>query len=192
MMKGMESELKDLNSKPPKLNGNTVTATVRDDRPLLKSDSLSSTTTTTTTTAAELQDLEKKFAAYVRRDVYGTMGRGELAPKEKLFLGFALVTLLPIRVILAVTVLVCYYVICRVCTLFSTPNREDEQEDYAHMGGWRRNVIVWCGKALSRVMLFVFGFYWITDSSSSSITQVQFLLQLFINCSISIHQEQLS
>jgi lysophosphatidylcholine acyltransferase/lyso-PAF acetyltransferase len=87
---------------------------------------------------------------------------------------------------------VCYYVICRVCTLFSTPNREDEQEDYAHMGGWRRNVIVWCGKALSRVMLFVFGFYWITDSSSSSITQVQFLLQLFINCSISIHQEQLS
>jgi hypothetical protein len=119
------------------------------------------------------------------------MGGGELAPKEKLFLGFALVTLLPIRVILAVTVLVCYYVICRVCTLFSTPNREDEQEDYAHMGGWRRNVIVWCGKALSRVMLFVFGFYWITDSSSSSITQVQFLLQLFINCSISIHQEQL-
>ncbi|XP_045795944.1 lysophospholipid acyltransferase LPEAT1-like isoform X1 [Trifolium pratense] len=169
MMKGMESELKDLNSKPPKSNG--TIATVRDDRPLLKSDSLSSTTTTTTTTAAELQDLEKKFAAYVRRDVYGTMGRGELAPKEKLFLGFALVTLLPIRVILAVTVLVCYYVICRVCTLFSTPNREDEQEDYAHMGGWRRNVIVRCGKALSRVMLFIFGFYWITDSSSSSITQ---------------------
>ncbi|MCI90059.1 lysophospholipid acyltransferase LPEAT1-like, partial [Trifolium medium] len=70
----------------PKSNG--TIATVRDDRPLLKSDSLSSTTTTTTTTAAELQDLEKKFAAYVRRDVYGTMGRGELAPKEKLFLGF--------------------------------------------------------------------------------------------------------
>ncbi|MCI18503.1 lysophosphatidylcholine acyltransferase 1-like, partial [Trifolium medium] len=48
----MESELKDLNSKPPKSNG--TIATVRDDRPLLKSDSLSSTTTTTTT-AAELQ-----------------------------------------------------------------------------------------------------------------------------------------
>ncbi|AES82037.1 lysophospholipid acyltransferase LPEAT1 isoform X1 [Medicago truncatula] len=164
MMKGLESELKDLNSKPPKPNGTTTTATVRDDRPLLKSDSLSSTTTTT---AEELQDLEKKFAAYVRNDVYGTMGRGELGAKEKLFLGFALVTLLPIRVILAVTVLVVYYVVCRVCTLFKIPNREDEQEDYAHLGGWRRSVIVKCGKALSRVMLFIFGFYWIHVSSNS-------------------------
>ncbi|XP_058739059.1 lysophospholipid acyltransferase LPEAT1-like isoform X2 [Vicia villosa] len=167
MMKGMESELKDLNSKAAKSNANN---TVRDDRPLLKSDSASSTTSTTTTTAttaAELEELEKKFAAYVRRDVYGTLGRGELAAKEKLFLGFALVTLLPIRVILAAIVLVVYYVICRVCTLFLSPNREDEQEDYAHMGGWRRNVIVRCGKALSRVMLFVFGFYWIPESTTS-------------------------
>lgn len=95
------------------------------------------------------------------------MGRGELGAKEKLFLGFALVTLLPIRVILAVTVLVVYYVVCRVCTLFKIPNREDEQEDYAHLGGWRRSVIVKCGKALSRVMLFIFGFYWIHVSSNS-------------------------
>ncbi|CAK8568589.1 unnamed protein product [Lathyrus sativus] len=164
MMKGMESELKDLNSKAAKSN---VNDTVRDDRPLLQSDSVSSTTTATVTTAAELQELEKKFAAYVRRDVYGTMGRGELGAKEKLFLGFALVTLLPIRVILAVIVLAVYYVICRVCTLFLSPNLEDEQEDYAHMGGWRRIVIVRCGKALSRVMLFVFGFYWIPDSTTS-------------------------
>lgn len=153
----MESELKDLNSKAAKSSTNG-TRTVRDDRPLLKSDSVSSSSSTAN---MELQDMEKKFAAYVRNDVYGTMGRGELAAKEKLLLGFALVTLLPIRVILAVTVLVFYYFICRVCTLFSTPNREEEQEDYAHMGGWRRSVIVWCGRALSRVMLFIFGFYWI-------------------------------
>ncbi|XP_004494178.1 lysophospholipid acyltransferase LPEAT1 isoform X2 [Cicer arietinum] len=161
MMKGMESELKDLNSKPPKSNGNINT--VRDDRPLLKSDSVSSSTTN----AVDLQDLEKKFAPYVRRDVYGTMGRGDLAPKEKLLLGFALVTLLPIRVILATTVLVVYYLICRFCTLFSTPNREDEQDDYSRLRGWRRSVIVWCGKVLSRAMLFVFGFYWIPESTTS-------------------------
>ncbi|KAJ1384931.1 Phospholipid/glycerol acyltransferase [Sesbania bispinosa] len=155
----MESELKDLNSKPAKLNGNTNSNSVRDDRPLLKSDSVSASSDT-----VDLQDLEKKFAAFVRRDVYGTMGRGELPTKEKLLLGFALVTLLPIRVLLAITVLLFYYLICRVCTLFSAPNREDEQEDYAHMGGWRRAVIVWCGRALSRIMLFIFGFYWIPDS----------------------------
>ncbi|TKY75135.1 Lysophospholipid acyltransferase LPEAT1 [Spatholobus suberectus] len=152
----MESELKDLNSRPP--NG----ATVRDDRPLLKSESPVSSSS-----ADSVAEMEKKFAAYVRRDVYGTMGRGELATKEKLLLGFALVTLLPVRVVLAVTILVLYYLICRVCTLFSAPNREEEQEDYAHMSGWRRTVIVSCGRALSRFMLFVFGFYWIPESFSA-------------------------
>ncbi|XP_061370661.1 lysophospholipid acyltransferase LPEAT1 isoform X3 [Gastrolobium bilobum] len=163
----MESELKDLNSKPAKsnINGNGNSNSIRDDRPLLKSDSVSSSEN------VELQDLEKKFAAYVRRDVYGTMGRGELATKEKLLLGFALVTLLPIRVVFAFTILLFYYFICRVCTLFSTPNGEDEQEDYAHMGGWRRAVIVGCGRALSRVILFIFGFYWIPQSYHST-TQV--------------------
>jgi len=147
----MESELKDLNSKPP--NG-------RDDRPLLKSESIVS--------SDSIAEMEKKFAAYVRRDVYGTMGRGELPAKEKLLLGFALVTLLPMRVLLAVTVLLFYYLICRICTLFYAPNREDEQEDYAHMSGWRRAVIVSCGRFLSRVMLFIFGFYWIPESNSAS------------------------
>jgi len=61
--------------------------------------------------------------------------------------------------------LLLYYTICRICTLFSVPNREEgDQEDYAHMGGWRRNVIVQCGRALSRAMLFVFGFYWINQT----------------------------
>ncbi|KAI3807290.1 hypothetical protein L1987_23216 [Smallanthus sonchifolius] len=44
------------------------------------------------------------------------------------------------------------------------PNREEEQEDYAHMGGWRRSVMYWSGRVLSRVMLFAFGFYWIQET----------------------------
>ncbi|KAE9586764.1 hypothetical protein Lal_00004820 [Lupinus albus] len=154
----MESELKDLNSKPPKSNGNGNTDTIPDDRPLLKSDSV-------TVSSDSIQEMEKKYAAYVRRDVYGTMGLGELTVKEKLLLGFALVTLLPIRLFLAMTLLLFYYIICRVCTLFYSPNRDDEQEDYAHLCGWRRHVIVFCGRRLSRVLFFVFGFYSITHSS---------------------------
>ena len=159
----MESELKDLNSKPPNGNGNSV----RDDRPLLKPEPPVS--------ADSIADMEKKFAAYVRRDVYGTMGRGELPTKEKLLLGFALVTLLPIRVVLAVTILLFYYLICRVCTLFSAPTGEEEQEDYAHMSGWRRTIIVSCGRALSRLMLFIFGFYWIPESNSASQVSLKLL-----------------
>lgn len=158
MKSHMESELKDLNSKPS--NGHSS----RDDRPLLKSPSQSPASSSTDSIA----EMEKKFAAFVRRDAYGTMGRGELPTKEKLLLGFALVTLLPLRVVLAFTVLLLYYLICRVCTLFSAPNREEEQEDYAHMSGWRRTVIVSCGRALSRLMLFIFGFYWIPESNYAS------------------------
>ena len=174
----MESELKDMNSKEPKSNGNSNSNSnsksnnIGDDRPLLKSDSTNSSSSTTTASDS-LQDMEKKYAAFVRRDVYGTMGCGDLPPKEKLLLGFALVTLLPIRVALAMTILVFYYIICRVCTLFSSPNRDDEQEDYAHMGGWRRTVIVRCGRALSRFMLFIFGFYWIPESHHSFVPPTQ-------------------
>ncbi|KAK7383054.1 hypothetical protein VNO78_28720 [Psophocarpus tetragonolobus] len=144
----MESELPDLNPKPPNQpEGN------RDDRPLLNSATASS------------GELEKKFAAFVRRDVYGAMGRGELPTREKFLLGVALVTLVPVRVVAVTTILLLYYLICRVCTMCSAPNREDEhQEDYAHIVGWRRIVIVQCGRALSRLMLFVLGFYWITQS----------------------------
>ncbi|GLT45868.1 hypothetical protein SLA2020_196680 [Shorea laevis] len=93
-----------------------------------------------------MQELEKICAAYVRSDVYDPMGRGELPLKEKLLLGVALMTLLPVRIILARTTLVLYYVVCRICTLFSTPNREEEQEDYAYLRGWRRAVIVHSGR----------------------------------------------
>lgn len=151
----MESELKDLNSKQLKSTASSDDGgSAKDDRPLLKPDA-----------AENIQESEKKFAPYVRNDVYGTMGRGELPLAEKFLIGIAIVTLLPIRVVLAMTVLVIYYLICRVCTLFSAPNRgEDEQEDYAHMGGWRRSVVVVTGRFLSRVMLFVLGFYWITET----------------------------
>lgn len=159
-----ETELKDLNTKPPPPQSPQREpahddGSSKDDRPLLKS------VPPTPSSSESIEELEKKFAAYVRNDVYGHMGRGELPVKEKLILGIALVTLLPIRVVLSLIVLVLYYLICRICTLCSAPNREDEdgQENYAHLGGWRRAVIVRSGRLLSRMMLFVFGFYWINE-----------------------------
>ncbi|KAK0576772.1 hypothetical protein LWI29_023058 [Acer saccharum] len=154
----METQMKDLNSKTPVTPTSTHPpshdySSTKDDRPLLKPESTES-----------IHEMEKKYAAYVRNDVYGVMGRGELPLKEKLLLGLALVTLVPIRVVLAMFVLILYYLICRICTLFSAPNREDEQEDYAHLGGWRRSVIVQSGRFFSRSMLFVFGFYWISET----------------------------
>jgi lysophosphatidylcholine acyltransferase/lyso-PAF acetyltransferase len=157
----MESELEDLNPKSnhtphPDASANS------DGRPLLKPDS---TTTTVTSTQPDIDELEKKFAAYVRNDVYGTMGLGELPLSEKLMLGFALVTLLPVRVLLSMTLLLLYYLICRICTMFSAPNREDdEQEDYANIRGWKRTIIVQSGRYLSRSVLFVLGFYWIPET----------------------------
>ncbi|XP_014502831.1 lysophospholipid acyltransferase LPEAT1 [Vigna radiata var. radiata] len=145
----MESELQDLNPKPPKQPDPN-----NDGRPLLKPSATDSS-----------GELEKKFAAFVRHDVYGSMGRGELPTREKVLLGVALVTLVPVRVVAITTILLLYYFICRVCTMGSVPNRvEEHQEDYAHIVGWRRIVIVQSGRALSRLMLFVFGFYWITHT----------------------------
>ncbi|CAH8330196.1 unnamed protein product [Eruca vesicaria subsp. sativa] len=155
----MESELKDMNSNPP---------SSKEERPLLKSES---------DVAAAIEELDKKFAPYARTDLYGTMGLGPFPATEKIKLAVAMVTLVPVRFILAMSILVLYYLVCRVFTLFSSPYRgaeEDEeeeegggggvvQEDYAHMGGWRRVVIVQCGRFLSRVLLFVFGFYWIPE-----------------------------
>ncbi|XP_011031537.1 PREDICTED: lysophospholipid acyltransferase LPEAT1 isoform X1 [Populus euphratica] len=163
----MDTELKSMNPDPPKPEqpdpaSRDDGSNSKDDRPLLKSDS----NRISSTTGESIEELEKKFAAYVRNDVYGPMGRGELPLAEKVLLGIAVVTLVPIRFVLALIILVVYYIICRVCTLFSAPNRdeEEEQEDFAHMGGWRRAVIVWCGRFLSRMLLFVLGFYWISVS----------------------------
>uniref|UniRef100_A0A1J3JRE8 Lysophospholipid acyltransferase LPEAT1 n=1 Tax=Noccaea caerulescens TaxID=107243 RepID=A0A1J3JRE8_NOCCA len=152
----MESELKDMNSNPP---------SSKEERPLLKSES---------DLAAAIEELDKKFAPYARTDLYGTMGLGPFPMTEKIKLAVSMVTLVPLRFVLAMSILLLYYLICRVFTLFSAPYRgaeeeEEEggvvvQEDYAHMGGWRRIVIVQCGMFLSRVLLFVFGFYWIHES----------------------------
>ncbi|KAJ4962738.1 hypothetical protein NE237_022677 [Protea cynaroides] len=134
----------------------------KDERPLLKSDS---NLTSSPLSTENLQELDKKFAAFVRRDVYGIMGRGELPLLEKFLLGLALVTLVPIRVVCGMTILIFYYFICRLCTLFSVLNRDEGEENFAHLSGWRRLVIVQAGKFLARAMLFTLGFYWISESS---------------------------
>ncbi|XP_054818975.1 lysophospholipid acyltransferase LPEAT1-like isoform X3 [Prosopis cineraria] len=157
----MECELKVLNSKPPKSSTKQPdpichVVSTADDRPLLNSNS--------SVSSNSLREVENKFAPFVRRDVYGAMGRGPLPMKEKLLLALALLTLAPIRVVLIIAILILYNFICRICTLFSVPYREDGQEDYAHLGGWRRSVIVWFGKALPRLILFVLGFYWISET----------------------------
>ncbi|KAM0954453.1 putative plasmalogen synthase [Dioscorea sansibarensis] len=111
-----------------------------------------------------LDELERKYGPFVRRDVYGTMGRGPLPAVEKVLLGLAIVTLVPIRFVVGIWLLVSYYFVCRFCTMFSDPNwEEEEQEDFAHMGGWRRDVVVRLGRFLSRLMLFNLGFYWISE-----------------------------
>ncbi|TKY57733.1 Lysophospholipid acyltransferase LPEAT1 [Spatholobus suberectus] len=151
------SKLQNQNPNPPKQPDPS-----RDDRPLLNSVSAASF------------ELEKKFAAFVRRDVYDAMGRGELPTREKVLLGVALVTLVPVRVVAATAILLLYSLICRVCTMCSVPNREEEQqEDYAHMVGWRRIVIVQCRRVLSRLMFFVLGFYWITQSYRIPRTRIE-------------------
>lgn len=162
-----------MNSNPP---------SSKEERPLLKSES---------DVTAAIEELDKKFAPYARTDLYGTMGLGPFPAAEKVKLAVAMVTLVPIRFVLAMSILVLYYLVCRVFTLFSSPYRgaeeeEEEgggvvQEDYAHMGGWRRSVIVGSGRFLSRVLLFVFGFYWIPEScpdpetTSSEVLKLRFL-----------------
>ncbi|XP_074578225.1 lysophospholipid acyltransferase LPEAT1-like [Curcuma longa] len=141
-----------------------ASATPKDYQPLLESDSSSASAAAV---PISLEELERKYAPYVRRDAYGVMGRGQLPATEKVMLGIAAVTLVPIRVVAGVLILVLYYLICRICTLFSPPSRENGQEDYAHMTGWRREVVVRCGRFASRAMLFTFGFYWIKETRRS-------------------------
>ncbi|MQL82775.1 hypothetical protein Taro_015237 [Colocasia esculenta] len=170
----MGSELKELGGKNgsvahcedyPRGGGGGAGGEGKDQRPLLKSDSSVSDGSGAAASACEsVEELERKYAAFVRRDAYGTMGRGELPLREKVLVGIALVSLVPLRLVLGVGILVVYYLICRVCTLFKDPNREDEQEDYAHMVGWRREVVVRSGRFLSRAILFTLGFYWIHES----------------------------
>nr|XP_010905685.1 lysophospholipid acyltransferase LPEAT1 isoform X2 [Elaeis guineensis] len=173
----MASELKDLGGsngslvsqeESPRVGGSGGSSgQAKDERPLLKPRSAASDGDGAARLSESIEELEKKYAPYVRKDVYGTMGRGELPVAEKVLLGIALVTLVPIRLVVGLFLLLLYYLICRLCTLFYAPNREDGQEDYADMVGWRREVVVRTGRFLSRVMLFVLGFYWIRESCRS-------------------------
>ncbi|XP_038973824.1 lysophospholipid acyltransferase LPEAT1-like isoform X1 [Phoenix dactylifera] len=173
----MSSELKDLvgsngsldsqEESPHVGGGGGSSGKAKDERPLLKPGSAASEAANAATPSERLEELEKKYAPYVRKDAYGTMGRGELPPAEWVLLGIALVTLVPIRLVVGIFLVVLYYLICRLCTLFYAPNREDGKEDYAHMVGWRRVVVVRTGRFLSRIMLFVLGFYWIRESHRS-------------------------
>nr|XP_043616305.1 lysophospholipid acyltransferase LPEAT1-like [Erigeron canadensis] len=118
------------------------------------------------TSPDDIQELHNKYAPYARHDMYGTMGRGKLPWTQKIRLAIAVIVLFPLRVVVGTLVVVLYYLICKACTLFKVPNREEDndQEDYAHMGGFRRKIICWFGRLLSRALLFVFGFYWIKES----------------------------
>uniref|UniRef100_A0A7C9AV60 Phospholipid/glycerol acyltransferase domain-containing protein n=1 Tax=Opuntia streptacantha TaxID=393608 RepID=A0A7C9AV60_OPUST len=177
-----DTELKDLNNHPTSDDNHhddhQKQQIIDDDdggeRPLLKSDHRSNRPAGES--PVDLEEMEKKFAAFVRHDVYGPMGCGDLPMAEKLLLAMAMLTLVPLRLALGMSILVIYYLICRVCTLFSAPNRsseegegegegeQEQQEDYAHMGGWRREIIVRSGRFLSRVLLFTLGFYWIPET----------------------------
>lgn len=108
------------------------------------------------------KEMEIKYAAYVRKDMYGNWGTAYVSFWEKLQLLVAVMTLCPLRVFLLASLLVLFYLICKLCTLRVTASSNDEgQESFAHMTGLRRIIIVRSGRFLARVMLFVFGFYYI-------------------------------
>lgn len=116
-----------------------------------------------------IKEMESKYAAYVRHDVYGNWGTRSVSLVEKLQLLVALVTICPIRVFLLFAILVLFYVICKLCTLRVTASSSDEgQESFAHMTGVRRTIIVRSGRFLARAMLFIFGFYYIPVSNRTS------------------------
>lgn len=183
----MATELKDLNQKLPHHHNQQQEPIDDGERPLLKSDSpldhrrnnlpASPSAAVPPVTEAELEEMEKKFAAFVRHDVYGPMGLGEVPVAEKVLLGLAMITLVPLRLVIGMSILVVYYLICRVCTLFLGTNgsssssveedlqlQQQQEDNYAHLGGWRREIIVRSGRFLSRALLFTLGFYWIPET----------------------------
>ncbi|KAF8661803.1 hypothetical protein HU200_056758 [Digitaria exilis] len=105
------------------------------------------------------EELDARYAPYARRDAYGVMGRGPLAPAEAARLALAAAVLLPLRFVAGMLVLLLYYFVCRVCTLGVAADG-----DRPRLVGWRRKAVLRAGCALSRAMLFVFGFYWIRET----------------------------
>ncbi|KAD4888778.1 hypothetical protein E3N88_20851 [Mikania micrantha] len=184
----MDSELDGMQSEPlsPRDESNLDDHPAKADLPHARSSTTSNFTTSddksvASTSQSEIEELEKKYPAFVRHDLYGTMGRGALPWTQKILLGIALITLFPLRLVLATLVVLLYYLICRACTLFLVPNREDEQEDYAHISRWRRKIIFWFGRVLSRTLLFVFGFYWIRETYRNPDIDSKFNNELDVN-----------
>ncbi|KAG8067778.1 hypothetical protein GUJ93_ZPchr0005g15094 [Zizania palustris] len=142
-------------------------------KPLLSGQSASAAadaTVTETPAQESVEELDRRYAPYARRDAYGTMGRGPLGAAEAVRLAVGAAVLFPLRLVAGVLVLVVYYLVCRVCTLRVEEEREEgagEGEGYARLEGWRREGVVRYGRALSRAMLFVFGFYWIREHDCS-------------------------
>ncbi|OEL32380.1 Lysophospholipid acyltransferase LPEAT1 [Dichanthelium oligosanthes] len=133
-------------------------------RPLLSSRSTSPSAASAAPVQESIEELDRRYAPYARRDAYGPMGLGPVSAAEAFRLAFAAVVLVPLRVVAGVLVLVVYYLVCRVCTLRVEEEREGGEGDgYARLEGWRREGVVRCGRALARAMLFVFGFYWIRE-----------------------------
>ncbi|XP_020171344.1 lysophospholipid acyltransferase LPEAT1 isoform X2 [Aegilops tauschii subsp. strangulata] len=114
---------------------------------------------------AEVEDeeLDIRYAPYARRDAYGPMGRGPLSAAQVARLVLAGVVLLPLRLVAGVLLVVAYYLVCRVCTLFVGGVGEGRPR----LQGLRREAVLRAGRVLSRAMLFVFGFYWIPVSDRS-------------------------
>ncbi|KQK04107.1 lysophospholipid acyltransferase LPEAT1 isoform X2 [Brachypodium distachyon] len=111
----------------------------------------------------EEEELDVRYAPYARRDAYGVMGRGPLSPAQVARLVLAAAFLLPLRLVAGVFLVVAYYLVCRICTLFV----DGLEEGRPRLQGWRREAVLRAGRGLSRAMLFVFGFYWIPMSDRS-------------------------
>lgn len=128
-------------------------------------------------------ELDRRYAPYARRDAYGAMGRGPLGAAGAGRLAVGAAVLFPLRLAAGVLVLVAYYLVCRVCTLFVD---EVAEEGRPRLRGWRRVAVVRAGQGLSRAMLFVFGFYWIRETHRSY-PNAEVSIETFPTFSVSQH-----
>ncbi|GJR85173.1 lysophospholipid acyltransferase LPEAT1 isoform X1 [Tanacetum coccineum] len=160
----MDSELNNIRKSSSRKSSSQPQSPNHHDDPNLEHGLINDDDTSTSEQEQEPESLDNKYAPFARHDMYGIMGRGRLPWSQKILFLVSLMTLLPLRVVFGTLVVCIYYLICKLCTLFLAPKKESEQEDYGHMGGWRRKVVFWFGRILSRLLLFVFGFYWIKET----------------------------
>lgn len=160
----MDSELNNIRKSSSRRSSSQPQSPHNHDDPNLEHGLINDDDTSTSEQEQEPESLDNKYAPFARHDMYGIMGRGTLPWSQKILFLVSLMILLPLRVVFGTLVVCVYYLICKCCTLFLAPKKESEQEDYGHMGGWRRKVVFWFGRVLSRLLLFVFGFYWIKET----------------------------